>query len=128
MNIETVNLLIACIGLVYFAAALTWITVALHMAYTKMDMMLELYKNCRAIMVRAPLRYGGPWGNIMLIGGISGIITFPNFYLKRGELNLEDLKNTPASLRRKLAILQWSVWGLLLIMSGFAIIAIFDLA
>lgn len=41
---------------------------------------------------------------------------------------MEDLKNTPTSLRRKLAILQWSVWGLLLVMSGFAIIAIFDLA
>lgn len=128
MNIETVDLLIACIGLIYFAAALAWIIVALHMAYTKMDMMLELYKNCKAIMVRAPLRHGGPWGNLMLIGGISGIVTFPSFYLKRGELSLEDLKNTPTSLRRKLAILQWSVWGLLLVMSGFAIIAIFDLA
>ncbi|RKS24822.1 hypothetical protein BJ917_2303 [Pseudomonas sp. WPR_5_2] len=128
MNVETVDLLIACIGLIYFAAALAWIIVALHMAYTKMDMMLDLYKNCKAIMARAPLRHGGPWGNLMLIGGISGIVTFPNFYLKRGELSLEDLKNTPTSLRRRLAILQWSVLGLLLVMSGFATIAIFELA
>ncbi|MHC8320074.1 hypothetical protein ACYZT4_05135 [Pseudomonas sp. GB2N2] len=128
MNVETVDLLIACIGLIYFAAALAWIAIALHMAYTKMDMMLELYKNCEAIMIRAPLRHGGPLGNLMLIGGISGIVTFPNFYLKRGEVSLEDLKNTPTGLRRRLAILQWSVWGLLLVMSGFATIAIFDLA
>ncbi|NUU38885.1 hypothetical protein [Pseudomonas sp. C2B4] len=128
MNVDTVDLLIAYIGLIYFAAALVWITAALHMAYTKMDMMLDLYKNCKAIMVRAPLRHCGPWGKLMLIGGISGIVTFPNFYLKRGELSLEDLKNTPPNLRRRLAILQWSVWGLLLVMSGFATIAIFDLA
>jgi len=128
MSKETADALIVGIGLIYFASALVWITVALHMAYTKMDMMLDLYKNCKAIMVRAPLRHGGPWENLMLIGGMSGIVTFPNFYLKRGELSLEDLKNTPTSLKRKLAILQWSVWGLLLVMSGFAIIAIFDLA
>lgn len=127
MSVETVNLLLVCIGLIYFAAALVWITVALHMAYTKMDMMLDLFKNCKAIMVRAPLRHGGPWGKIMLIGGISGIVTFPNFYLKRDELSLEDLKNIPTSLRRKLAILQWTVWGLLFVMSGLAAIAIFDL-
>lgn len=128
MSKETADALIVGIGLIYFSSALVWITVALHMAYTKMDMMLEHLKNCTAIMVRAPLRHGGPWGNLMLIGGISGIVTFPNFYLKRGELSLEDLKNTPTSLRRKLAILQWSVWGLLLVMSGLAVIAIFDLA
>lgn len=42
-------------------ALLIWIAVALHMAYTKMDLMLEHLKNCSAIMVRAPLRHGGPW-------------------------------------------------------------------
>lgn len=41
MSQGTVDVLIAGIGLIYFAAALVWITVALHMAYTKMDWMLE---------------------------------------------------------------------------------------
>jgi hypothetical protein len=95
-----------------------WIGVALHMAYTKMDLMLEHLKNCSAIMIRAQLRQGGPWGKSLLIGGISVIVTFPSFYLKRGELSSEDLTNFPASLKRKLAIMQWSVIGLL----GFAIL------
>lgn len=97
-------------------ALLIWIAVALHMAYTKMDLMLEHLKNCSAIMVRAPLRHGGPWGKLLLVGGISGIVTFPSFYLKRGELSSEDLNHFPAALKRKLAIMQWSVIGLL----GFA--------
>ncbi|HCS42179.1 MAG TPA: hypothetical protein DIW52_05045 [Pseudomonas sp.] len=94
-----------------------WVGVALHMAYTKMDMMLEHLKNCAAIMVRAPLRHGGPWGKLMLVGGISGIVTFPGFYLKRGELSLDDLQSLPSPIKRKLAILQWSVWGLLIAMA-----------
>ncbi|ARU86670.1 hypothetical protein [Pseudomonas sp. M30-35] len=97
-------------------ALLIWIGVALHMAYTKMDLMLGHLKNCSVIMVRAPLRHGGPWGKLLLVGGISGIVTFPSFYLKRGELSSEDLTNFPAALKRKLAIMQWSVIGLL----GFA--------
>lgn len=127
MSKETADALIVGIGLIYFASALVWITVALHMAYTKMDMMLEHLKNCTAIMVRAPLRHGGPWGKLMLVGGISGIVTFPNFHLRRGSLCLKDLEKFPATLKRKLAILQWTVWGLLFVMSGLAAVATFDL-
>lgn len=128
MSQGTVDVLIAGIGLIYFAAALVWITVALHMAYTKMDWMLEQLKNCTAIMVRAPLKHGGPWGRLMLIGGISGIVTFPNFYLKRGELCPEDLEKFPANLKRKLAVLQWTLLGLLFVMCCLAAIVRFDLA
>ena len=88
---------------------LIWIGVALYLAYTKTDLMLAHLKNCPAIMVRAPLRNGGPWGKLLLIGGISGVITFPNFYLKRGELSADDLSTFPASLRRKLILMQWSI-------------------
>lgn len=128
MSQKTVDALLVGIGLLYFAAAIVWITVALHMAYTKMDRILEHLKNCTAIMVRAPLRHGGPWGRLMLIGGISGIVTFPKFYLKRGELCPEDLEKFPANLKRKLAVLQWTLLGLLFVMRCLAAIANFDLA
>lgn len=128
MSVDTIDKLIACIGLIWFASALVWITVALHMAYTKLDTMLEHFKHCKAIMVRAPLRHGGPWGKLMLVGGISGVVTFPNFYLKRGEMCPEDLTNAPIYLKRKLAVLQWTVWGLLLVMFVFTAIATLDTA
>lgn len=46
-----------------------WIGIALHMAYTKMDVMLELLKNCSTVMARAPLRHGGPWGEAVVDWG-----------------------------------------------------------
>lgn len=67
------HLLTMCIGIV------------LYMAYTKMELMLGYLKNCTAIMVRAPLKNGGPWDRLLLIGSISGINTFPSSYLGRGE-------------------------------------------
>lgn len=90
-----------------------WIALMLHVAYTKMDFILEHLKNCKAIMVRAPLRHGGPWGNLMLAGGIAGIITFPGFYLKMGELSLDELQAFPHLLKRKLIIMHWSALGLM---------------
>lgn len=98
---------------------IVWIGICLHLAYTRMEEMLEHLKNCSAVMDRAPLRHGGPWGKLLLVGGISGIVTFPNFFLKRGEVNTDDLDNLPSALRHKLVMLQWSVWGLLGAMALF---------
>lgn len=116
------QLVVGYLCAIVITSMFVWIGVALHMAYTKLDMMLEHLKNCAAIMVRAPLRHGGPWGKLMLIGGISGIITFPGFYLRRGELSLKDLQSFPSPIKRKLAILQWSVWGLLIAMPLLVVI------
>ncbi|AIL63528.1 hypothetical protein [Pseudomonas alkylphenolica] len=96
-----------------------WIGVALHMAYTKMDLMLELLKNCSAVMTRAPLRHGGPWGKLLLVGGISGIVTFPGIYLKHGGVSTEDLEKMPKQLKRKLELLQWCAIGLLISLALF---------
>lgn len=85
-----------------------WVVAALYLGYTRMDFMLEKLKNCSAIMARTPLRHGGPWGKLLLVGGISGIVTFPAFYLNRGELSIEDLDTFPATLKRKLIVLQWT--------------------
>ena len=116
------QLVVGYLCAIVITSIFVWIGVALHMAYTKLDMMLEHLKNCTAIMVRAPLRHGGPWGKLMLIGGISGIITFPGFYLRRGELSLKNLQSLPSPIKRKLAILQWSVWGLLIAMALLVVI------
>ncbi|WP_313027283.1 hypothetical protein [Pseudomonas lopnurensis] len=99
-------------GLVIFFL-LIWIGVALHMAYKQMDTILEHLKRSTAVTARSPLRHGGPWGEILLVGGISGIITFPGFYLKKGTINIKELENFPSRLKSNLVVLQWSAWGLL---------------
>lgn len=98
---------------------IVWIGICMHLAYTRMDEMLEHLKNCSAVMDRAPLRYGGPWGKLLLVGGISGIVTFPKFFIKRGEVSTDDLGSLPLALRQKLIFLQWSVWGLFGAMAVF---------
>lgn len=109
-------------GIVVIFSMLICLAVALHMAYTKIDLMLEHLKNCTAIMARAPLKHGGPWGRLLLIGGISGILTFPNYYLKRGELCPEDLKKFPETLKRKLVVMQWIIIVLMISMFLLALI------
>lgn len=87
------------------------IVATLHMGYTKMDEILESLKNSPCITVRAPLRYGGVWGKLFLAGGIANIVTFPGFYMRRGELNADDLKRLCPQLKRKMAVMQWgTIW------------------
>lgn len=121
VSLNVVDKVLLSIAIVDLAGLILWIGFCLHLAYTRMDLMLEHVKNCSAVTARAPLRHGGPWGNLLLVGGISGILTFHLFYLKRGELSSEDLANFPASLKRKLVVLQWSVISLLLVMISFGI-------
>nr|WP_246218932.1 hypothetical protein [Pseudomonas izuensis] len=97
----------------FIFSILVWIGVALHMAYNKMDMLLGLFQNSAGVKTLSPLKHGGPWGKLMLIGGISGLVTFPRSYLKNGQLNREDLQAIPPSLRRKLAVMQWNLLVLL---------------
>lgn len=121
MSLNVVDTVLLSIALIDLAGIILWIGVCLHLAYTKMDLMLDHLKNCSAIMTRAPLRHAGPWGKLLLVGGISGIVTFPEFYLKRGELSSEDLAHFPSPLKRKLVALQWSVICLLLVMISFGV-------
>lgn len=121
MGLDVVDKVLLSIAIVDLAGIGLWLGFCLHLAYTQMDLILRHLRNCSAVMARAPLRHGGPWGKLLLIGGISGIVTFPKFYLKRGELSSEDLAGFPAPLKRKLAVLQWSVIGLLLVMICFGI-------
>ena len=100
-----------------------WIALALHMAYTKMDLILELLKNSSAIKERAFLKYSGPWGKLLLIGGVSGIVTFPGFFLKQGSISTEDLSKLPQSMTKKLVALHWSDIALLTSTTIFVVLA-----
>ena len=128
MSLSAADKIFLAAGLIDFGGAFVCIGVALHMAYTKMDVMLRHLKNSSSVMALAPLRQGGPWGKLLLVGGISGMVTFPNFYVKRGRLSADDLNSFPAPLKRRLVALQWCVIGLLLVMVGLAAVVKLGLA
>lgn len=65
MSLSSGDTIFLVIGLIDFAGALISIGISLHLAYTKMDVMLNHLQNCPAVMIRAPLRNAGPWGNML---------------------------------------------------------------
>jgi hypothetical protein len=127
MSLSTGDTIFLIIGLIDFVGAFISIGISLHLAYTKMDVMLNHLQNCPAVMIRAPFRNGGPWGNMFLLGAIMGVMTTPRLYLRDGGACAEDLKSFPADLKRKLVTLQWTGWGLLLVMFGLAAVAELEL-
>lgn len=102
---------------------LIWIAVALHMAYTKIDSILDTLNNCQAVNDRVFLRDLGPWGHLILIGNISSYVTFPKVFIKHGSLSAEDLCRLPNSITKKLKILQWSAIWLFSTLVFFVIVA-----
>lgn len=121
MSASIVDNVLLAIGIADIVGLIIWIGTCLHLGYTKMDLMLEHLKNSPAIITWAPMRHGGPWGKLLVIGGIAGLLTFPGPQLKMGQLSIEDLANFPAALKRKLVGLYWCVIGLLLVMVAFFI-------
>ena len=108
MTVSVADQVFLVLGLSIFGGAVFCIGFSLHLAYTKMELMLEHLKNCSIVRTHAPLKYGGPWGKLMLIGWIAGVFAFPEYYLKRGQASLNDLNNFPANLRKKLVMLKWA--------------------
>nr|WP_314614730.1 hypothetical protein [uncultured Pseudomonas sp.] len=54
-----------------------------------------------------------------LVGAIGGLVTFPQFVLRRGQLNADELRAFPPNLKRRLAISSW----LIIIGFGWMVIA-----
>ena len=123
MSLNTADKIFLAVGLIDFVGIFIWIGVCLHLAYTQMDLMLDHLKNSVLINTFVPLRQGGPWGKLVLIGSISSVIAVPGFYLKRGSVNAEDLRCFTGSLKRKLVMLQWGGLILLVVMVCIGVVA-----
>jgi hypothetical protein len=127
MSLNTADIVFLAVGLIDFGGAIVCIGVALHMAYTKMDVLLDHFKHSPAVIALTPLRHGGPWGKLLIVGGISGFVTFPVFYIKRGSISAEDINNLPAPIKCKFIVLQWCVIVFLLVMLGLAVVVEFNI-
>ena len=125
MSVSTAHKIFLYISITGFGGLIVFLGIALHLAYTKMDFMLDHLKNCPSIMVRAPFKNEGLWGRMFVLGAIMGVMTIPNFYIRGGGANANDLKSFPEGLRRKLIILHWSgVFFIALLLGLFAAITV----
>lgn len=55
MSLNTANKIFLCVGLIDLVGLLVWLGVALHIAYTKTDIMLIHLKNCSCSNNPSPL-------------------------------------------------------------------------
>lgn len=122
MSLSAAHKIFLSISIIGFGGLLIFLGVALHLAYTKMDMMLGHLKNCPSIMVRAPFKNGGPWGKLFVLGAIMGVMTMPNFYLRDGGADAKDLQSFPRGLKHKLILLHWAgIIFIILLLGLFAV-------
>ncbi|MEB0039942.1 MULTISPECIES: hypothetical protein [unclassified Pseudomonas] len=122
MSVSTADKIFLCVGLINFGGILIWITIALYIAYTKMDLMLGHFKNSSAVMIRAFLIHSGPWGRMHVFGLIMGLMVMPGVFVRKGAVSTEDLKNFPVPLKHKLAVMLWVGWGLLSVIFGLFVL------
>jgi hypothetical protein len=117
---NTAELIVGGLCGVVIISMIIWMGIALYIANTKMDLILEHLKNSSAGTRLAALKHGGAWGKLLLVGGASGLVTFANFYTRRGTLSTEDVSSFPVPLKKNLVLMQWSAIGLLSVMTVLA--------
>ncbi|MDB5983991.1 MAG: hypothetical protein JWQ69_5006 [Pseudomonas sp.] len=121
MSLATAKFIL-CVSLVGFGGLFVFLGVALHLSYTKMDLMLDRLKNCPAITIRAFLVNAGPWGRLHVLGVMMGLMITPRIFLRSGGADADDLKNFPSDLKRKLVVLHWGGWGAFFVIGGMVVI------
>lgn len=92
MSLNTPDKIFLCVGLIDFGGIFVWLGVTLHLAYTKMDLMLNHLKNGPAVMIRTTFKNGGLGGKLFLLSATMGVMTTPNIYLRDGGASTLQLK------------------------------------
>lgn len=123
---STVDFVIGCLcGAVIiclFVCLFVWIAFALRIGFTQMDSMLGFLRNCSFIDGLAKFKKGGLWGRLLLVGSVSGVVTFPGLYIRLGTVDAEDIRRIPVQLKRRLVFLQWA--GVVLISLLFLLVLV----
>ncbi|WPN30606.1 hypothetical protein QMK54_02245 [Pseudomonas sp. P5_109] len=126
MTLSTADTLFLVLGVVDISGLFAGIGYMLFLANTKMDILQRCFKNSWGVTEGYAFGYSGVWGRIIIIGRISGYVAFSTFYIKRGLLSPDDLKELPVPLKQKLIALQWVGIILLVVMFGLALLAEFN--
>ena len=113
MSVE--KIVCGLLGGILVIGAIIWLVIALRIAYRHLELMLKHLENSLIFTTLRQLKQGSLWGRILLVGSISSVLTFPDFYIKRGRASAEDISLFPTLLKRKLVVLQW---GGIVIMSS----------
>lgn len=123
MSLNIADVIFLTVGLIDFGGIFFCLGFAFYLYHTKMDEMLDHFKNSRSV---APVNYSGPLGKIRAVMNIASFLTFPSLRKYSG-VREEDIDNFPPLLKGKLIMLYWGVISLLLVMVCLAAVAKLDL-
>jgi len=85
---------------------------SLYLAYARKDQIVECFKNSPGVTSAAPSQRGAIRSHLMWISTVTSYVAFPRGHLRRGEVDRRDLDALPASLRRELIVLRWTLLSL----------------
>ncbi|AMS20795.1 hypothetical protein AYK59_11820 [Pseudomonas synxantha] len=110
MSVSTADTIFLCVSLIGFGGTVIALGMLLHIAYTKMELMLNCLKNCPAVIMLSGLIHGGPLGRLVVLGRIFSVISTPRLFLPDGGACIEDIDKFPKALKRRLSILNKSLY------------------
>ena len=119
---SSVDFVVGCLCGAVIVCMFVWIVLALRIAFTQMDLMLGLLRNCSFIESLAKFKQGGLWGKLLLVGSVSGVVAFSGLYVMRGTVDAEDIRRIPVHLKHRLVFLQWA--GIVLISLLFLLVLV----
>jgi hypothetical protein len=118
MKLAITDQALVSVWLIGLGGTIVFFVGALHIAYTKMDMMLGHLKNCPFIMNQLFLNHAGPRERLMVLGSIVSVVKAPGFYIPDGGVSIDDIANFPEPLKQRLIKIYrlgaYSAWILVL--------------
>lgn len=105
MSISTADTIFLSVNLIGFGGAVIALGMLLHIAYTKMGLMLDCLKNSPAVTMFSGFIHVGPWGRLVVLGRIFSVISTPSLYLPDGGVCIEDIEKSPKALKSRLSTL-----------------------
>ncbi|MDA8482641.1 hypothetical protein NNO07_06130 [Pseudomonas resinovorans] len=102
-----------------FVIIVAWLLLNLYMSYRDLEQMKAAFPKSRYVQGQLSLWRGrDPIARSMQVNAICSVVMISGFYLKRGEVEPDELANFPAHLKSRVVLSSWllgigSAWLLL---------------
>ncbi|MCB2252185.1 hypothetical protein KTQ74_09775 [Pseudomonas chlororaphis] len=113
MVITTAHIVLGVFIGITFLGMFVLIGIYMYLGYTSMDKILEAVRNCSLINRYRFYLSVGPWGKMVMVGGVASCLLFSGYLIKHGELSKDDIDNFPEPLKGRLLMSQYVGWALM---------------
>ncbi|MBP5076748.1 hypothetical protein HUS84_22735 [Pseudomonas chlororaphis] len=104
-KLGVVEYVLASCGVVTLSGGIIISGVFFYWGCTRMDEILGYVKNCKAVINNRFYLYMGAWGRMAMVGMIAGSLAYPNYHVRKGLMDADDVNNFPKPFKKKLVVL-----------------------